>query len=117
MPLTPDEKDTLTALEHQLRADDPALAAALAGGPRRVGRPHEQLLWARQIALLIGALLVLAMFGPVIADQFGTLALGVMTGSLIVPWLITSVRAGSHRPDPASPMRTPKSDERDALTE
>jgi hypothetical protein len=30
MPLTPDEKDMLTALEHRLRTDDPALAAALA---------------------------------------------------------------------------------------
>ena len=39
MPLTP-EKDTLTALEQQLRADDPALAAALARG-LRPAQPHE----------------------------------------------------------------------------
>lgn len=116
MPLTPDEKDTLTALEHQLRADDPVLARSLTRGPRPSRTPVGQLLRAREIALLIVALLVLAAFGPAVEDRSGALGLGLVTSLLIVPWLITSARAAAHRPDPVSTARAPRSDEGDALT-
>lgn len=102
MPLTPDEKDTLTALERQLSTDDPALAAALAHGPRPLPRSRRYLLPARQVALLIGALSVLAVLGSIVADRFGVVGIGVVTASLIVPWLITSARAAAHRHDPVS---------------
>ena len=116
MPLTPDEKDTLTALEHQLRADDPVLARALAHGPRPPRTPGGQVLRAREVALLIVALLVLAVFGPAVEDRSGALGLGVVTSLLIVPWLITSARAAAHRQDPVLTARAPRSDEGDALT-
>lgn len=70
MPLTPDEKDTLTALEQQLRADDPALAAALARGLRPPRRSGGHILPVRQVGLLIGALFVLAALGQAVADRF-----------------------------------------------
>jgi hypothetical protein len=38
MPLTPHERAALTALEHELRADDPALAEALAARARPPAR-------------------------------------------------------------------------------
>jgi hypothetical protein len=110
MPLTPDEKDMLTALEHQLRADDPALAAALAHGPRPPRRSRGHLLAARQIALLIGALSVLAALGSIVADRFGVVGVGVVTASLIVPWLVTSARAAAHRHDPVPAAEPPGPD-------
>ena len=117
MPLTPDEKDTLTALEHQLRADDPVLARALTRGPRPPRTPGGHVLRAREIVLLIVALLVLAVFGSAVEDHAGALGLGAMTSLLIVPWLITSARAAAHRQDSASTARAPRSDEGDALRE
>lgn len=116
MALTPDEKDTLTALEQQLRADDPALAAALARGLRPPRRLAGHILPARQVALLIGALFVLAAFGQAIADRFGVIGIGIITGSLIVPWLVTSDRAVSHGHNAVPTARPHESDERDALT-
>jgi hypothetical protein len=105
MPLTPDERHLLIALEHQLREDDPALAAVLARGPRPPRWSRRDLLLARQIALLLGALLVLAVLGPVVADRFGTAGIGIITGSLIAPWLVSSARAGVRHVDPASGAR------------
>lgn len=117
MPLTPDEKDVLTALEHQLRTDDPALAATLAHGPRSPRRSHGYLLLpARQIALLIGALSVLAVLGSTVADRFGVVGVGVATASLILPWLVTSARAAADHHDSLPTARPSEPDERDALT-
>jgi hypothetical protein len=116
MPLTPDEKDRLTALEHQLSTDDPALAAALAHGPQPPHRSRGHLLLARQIALLIGALSVLAVLGSIVADRFGVVGIGVTTASLILPWLVTSARAASDRHNPLPTARLKEPDERDALT-
>lgn len=114
MPLTPDEKDVLTALEHQLQTDDPALAAALAHGPRSPHRSHGHLLLpARQIALLIGALSVLAALGSIVADRFGVVGVGVVTASLIVPWLVASARAAARGHDPVSTAAPHESDGRD----
>ena len=89
MPLTPDEKDALIALERQLRGDDPALAATLARGPRP---GHAHALLARQIATLLGALLVLVGIGPFVADTFGIIGVGVVTSLVIVPWLVAAAR-------------------------
>jgi hypothetical protein len=113
MPLTPDEKDTLTALERQLRTDDPTLAAALTHGPRPPRGSRVHLLLARQIALLIGALSVLAVLGSIVADRFGVVGIGVVTASLILPWLVMSARAASdhHTPLPTGWPR--ERDERD----
>jgi hypothetical protein len=119
MPLTPAERANLTALEHQLRADDPALAASLAQGPRppRTLRPlGAPILRAREIALLLGALLVLAVLGPPVDDRFGALGLAVTTASLIVPWIIISARAGARRHDPVPATGQLAADDRDAPT-
>ncbi len=116
MPLTPDEKDTLTALERQLSTDDPALAAALANGPQPPPTSRRYLLLAPQIALLIGALSVLAVLGSIVADRLGVVGIGVVTASLIVPWLVTSARAAAYRPDPVSAAGSDESDGRDACT-
>ncbi len=116
MPLTPDEKDVLTALEHQLRTDDPALAAALAHGPRSPHRSHGHRVPARQIALLIGALSVLAALGSIVADRFGVVGIGVVTASLIVPWLVASARAAARRHDPVSTAAPHEPDGRDPRT-
>jgi Flp pilus assembly protein TadB len=116
MPLTPAQKKVLSALEHQLHADDPALAAALAQGPRRPRRSRRSLLPARQIALLIGALCVLAALGSIVADRAGVVGIGVVTAALIVPWLVTSARAAAPRHDPASTAGPHESDGRDPCT-
>jgi len=73
MPLTPDEKQTLTALENQIREDDPALAAILAHGPRPPHSFRGYRLLARQVALLLAALVALAALAPAVADRFGAL--------------------------------------------
>lgn len=106
MPLTPDEKDTLDALEHRLREDDPALAAVLTHGPRPPRRSPGFLLLARQAALLLGALSVLAALGPGVADRFGVAGIGLLTASLIVPWLVMTARARASGSDPTTPDAT-----------
>jgi hypothetical protein len=105
MPLTPDEKDTLTALEHHLREDDPTLAAELARGPRSTRLSRAHVLLARRVALLMGALVVLAALAPVLADRFGTIGIGIVTALLAVTWLVTTARAGARGHDPAPPGR------------
>jgi hypothetical protein len=101
MSLTPDEKDALTALEHHLCKDAPTLAAELARGPRPPCVSGAHILLARRVALLMGALIVLAAFAPVVAERFGTVGIGIATALLAVTWLVTSARpTGAHAPVP-----------------
>jgi hypothetical protein len=87
MPLTPDEKDTLSALEHQLRGRSPAYRGTRARTPgtRRAHPPGTR--------------------GRAVERHAGGAG------------LITSARAALHRQEPASTARAPTSDEDDALTE
>jgi Protein of unknown function (DUF3040) len=105
MPLTPEEKDALTELEQHLREDDPTLAAELARGPGHSTFDCAHVLLARRVAVLIGALVVLAVFAPVVADSFGTIGIGIVSVSLAVTWLLTTARAGARGHDLAPPAR------------
>ena len=96
MPLSPHEERALAALEKELHADDPKLAATLAATPpaRRAFRPSA--------TTAIHALSLVAALGVLIA--VGTLAgnrpviLAVVTVALLVPWLAWTAQSSGRRP-------------------
>ena len=95
MPLSPHEERALAALEEEIHANDPALAAVLAAtlSVRRSFLPSA--------LTTLHVLSLLAALGGLIAA--GTLAgarpvvLAVITAALLVPWLVGTARSPGRR--------------------
>lgn len=111
MPLSPREREILAGIEHQLGANDPALATTfqqtqLPGAP-----------WTRfpvsigHIAVLAVLLVVLAAHPLVV--ELGPLGVGALTVGLIVPWVAAAIRAAIRAPRPAGRSRRPARTGRD----
>ncbi|WP_250550631.1 DUF3040 domain-containing protein [Pseudonocardia sp. H11422] len=98
MALSPREQSTLAAIENGLSATDPALVAAFtrARSPSPVSRLFP--LSARHTGLLILALLTLIVLHP-LALQLGMAGPALLTGMLIVPWIVSASRATKRRYD------------------
>lgn len=111
MSLSPREEQALATLESALRADDPALAAALAATP-----PPWALVRLRHVVSLSAALLVLVVGTALLGTRPGILVTGVVTTALVVPWLLftvrsvagAAVRAAGSRPTPGRDGRRPR---------
>ena len=100
MPLSPREEQALATLEDALRADDPALAAAL--GPTPATAPALPVA-VRHMVLLCGALLVLIVVAVVSGARLGTAGTAAATGVLVVPWLVMTARSAGRAPVRRSP--------------
>ncbi len=94
MSISPRERQILSAIEHELRAEDPALVAALAEAREPVRRRFP--LPAGHLLLLILALLALITVGPLVL-HLGVVALAILTAALIVPWVVSASRAAERR--------------------
>jgi hypothetical protein len=108
MPLSPHEEKALAALEEGLRAEDPAFAAVLeVTPPSSVTRPSlAGPPTMRHILGLLLALLGLIAAGTLFADRPAVLA--VVTGALLLPWLIGTARSTARRAGPAGIVRIRK---------
>lgn len=94
MPLSPREERALAALEEDLRADDPAFAAALAATPpaRRSFLPSTSALHLLSLLAALGGLIAagtLAGGRPVV--------LAAVTAALLLPWLVWTTRSLGRR--------------------
>ncbi|MGH4011430.1 MAG: DUF3040 domain-containing protein [Pseudonocardiaceae bacterium] len=96
MPLSPHEERILAAIENELSEKDPALVATFT----ETLSPSPALRWfplsAHQTCLLILALLVLVTLHTLV-PQLGLAASAILTGILIVPWLVSASRAAERR--------------------
>jgi hypothetical protein len=96
MPLSRREQQILAGIENELGEDDPALAATLTQA-----RPPASF-WQRfplsrgRTGLLILALLTLVVLHS-LALELGAVGLGILTAALIVPWMVSTSRAGGGR--------------------
>jgi hypothetical protein len=95
MQLPPRERRILAAIEDELQRSDPVLAVTLARWPSSLRRRFP--LSRAHVCLLFLALLALVLLHS-IALELGTAGLGILTGALILPWLISASRANSTVP-------------------
>lgn len=96
MPLSPHEERALAALEEELHADDPALAAALAATPSAGRSFRPPALTTLHVLSLLAALGALIAAGTVAGAQ--PVVLAVVTVVLLVPWLVWTARPVGRRP-------------------
>jgi Protein of unknown function (DUF3040) len=95
MPLSPHEQRVLAGIENELDEDDPALAATLRyGRPPSLIRP-EVPFWAGQLWVLTLVLGALALHPLVL--QLGVAGVGLLTGALVLPWLLNAARSARAR--------------------
>ena len=93
MPLSPREEEALATLEAELRATDPALAAALdSEQPPRSSLlvPTRNALFA--LVALVAALLGLITASTLLGDRLGPAATGALTLAMLVPWFVVATR-------------------------
>jgi hypothetical protein len=93
MPLSPQEERALAALEEELHADDPALAAVLAATPSARPSYLPSARTTLHVLSLLAALGALIAAGTLVGDR--PMVLAVVTAALLVPWLVWV--AGSRR--------------------
>lgn len=92
MPLSPREQRILAAIENELGDKDPALVATLTN-TRLPSSPLQRFpLPARQVYLLILALLALVIVHWVVPG-LGPAGSVILTGALIAPWMVSASRA------------------------
>ena len=96
MPLSPREQRILTGIENELGEKDPALAATFTRAPLPASSWRRFPLSAVHTCLLIAALLTLVVLHP-LALKLGAAGLGILTGVLILPWLVSASRAAERR--------------------
>jgi Protein of unknown function (DUF3040) len=94
MSLSPYEQRALAALEENLRADDPTFAAVLAA-PAAPTASVPSALRARDVLTLLVALGGVITAGVLAAGRPAVLA--VVTGALLVPWLVVVARSAARR--------------------
>jgi len=96
MPLSPREQRILAAIENDLSAEDPTLVATFT--KTRSPSPVLQRLplSARHTCLLILALLALVILHTLV-PQLGMAGSAILTGMLIVPWIVSAARAAKWR--------------------
>lgn len=96
MPLSPHEQRILTAIENELSEKDPTLVATFIN--TRWSSPALQRfpLSARHTGLLILVLLALVLLHTLV-PQLGLAGLAILTGMLIVPWIVNASWATRRR--------------------
>ncbi len=96
MPLSPREHRILAAIENELSEKDPTLVATFT----ETQLPSPVLQWfplsTRQTCLLILALLALVGLHTLV-PQLGLAGSAILTGMLIVPWIVSASRAAERR--------------------
>ena len=100
MPLTAREQRILAAIEDELGHGNPGLVAAL-----RSGRPPSPIrqqvpFWAGQLWVLTALLGALAVH-PLLFE-LGVAGVGLLTGALVLPWLVTAARSAQRPADGAA---------------
>jgi len=94
MTLSRREQEILDEITDGLTAQDPALVADFVW-PRPRVRPRLPVpLSLREVGLLVLALVVLILVSPA-AGEFGATGTAIVTGALIVPWLMMSTRSAA----------------------
>ena len=94
MRLSPRERRTLAVIEDELERDDPGLATTFAETRLPLSFRQRFPLSKVHACLLIVALLTLVLLHS-IALGLGPVGMGVLTGVLILPWLISASRANT----------------------
>jgi len=94
MRLSPRERRILATIEDELQRDDPALAVAFAETRLPSLSRQRFPLSTAHVCLLVLALLTLILLHS-IALGLGPAGSGVLTGALILPWLISASRANA----------------------
>jgi hypothetical protein len=92
MRLSLRERRILAKIEEELEINDPALAVTFAETRLKASFWRRLLLLEAHVCLLVLALLTLVLLHSV-ALGLGPAGLGVLTGALILPWLISASRA------------------------
>lgn len=115
MPLSPREQRILAAIENELSEKDPTLVATFT--ETRSPSPVLQRfpLSSGHTYLLILALLALVILHTLV-PQLGLAGSAILTGVLIVPWIVSASRAAERRYDnvPRTPQTGPA--DQDVLT-
>jgi hypothetical protein len=96
MSLSPREQRILAGIENELGEKDPALAATFTQARLPASFWQRFPLSARHTCLLVLALLTLVVLHR-FALELGAVGLGILTGALIVPWIISASRAAGRR--------------------
>ena len=94
MRLSPRERRILAAIEDELERKDPALAVTFAETRLPLSFRQRFPLSKAHVCLLFLALLTVVLLHSV-ALGLGPAGLGVLTGALILPWLISASRANT----------------------
>ena len=94
MRLSPRERRILAAIEDELESNDSTLAATFTESRLPLSLRQRFPLSKAHVYLLVFALLTLVLVQS-IALRLGPVGLGVLTGSLILPWLISASRANT----------------------
>jgi hypothetical protein len=94
MRLSARERRILAAIEDELERNDPALAVTFAETRLPLSFRQRFSLSTAHVCLLVLALLTLVLLHS-IALGLGPAGLGVLTGALILPWLISASRANT----------------------
>ncbi len=96
MPLSSREQEILAAIENELSENDPILVATFTEtrSPSPVLQRFPQL--ARHTYLLILALLALVILHALV-PQLSLAGSAILTGMLIVPWIVSASRAAERR--------------------
>jgi Protein of unknown function (DUF3040) len=112
MSLSRREEEALATLEKALRADDPTLAAVLDAPPSSL---CSSLISVRHVVHLFAALLVLVLVTALFGARLGVLGTAAVTGVLVLPWLVLTVRSAARgarraarRPSRRTGRRTPR---------
>ena len=94
MRLSPRERRTLAVIEDELERDDPALATTFAETRLPLSFRQRFPLSKAHVCLLFLVLLAVVLLHS-IALGLGPAGMGVLTGVLILPWLISASRANT----------------------
>ena len=94
MRLSPRERRILATIEDELERNDPALAVTFAETRLPLSFRQRFPLSTARVGLLVLALLTLILLHSV-ALGLGPAGSGVLTGALILPWLISASRANT----------------------
>lgn len=106
MPLSPREQRILVAIENELGDKDPALAATLTNTRLPSSVLQRFPLPARQVCLLILALLALVIM-HILMPGMSPAGSAILTGALIAPWMVSASRAARRR---CCDVPTPRTD-------
>ena len=94
MTLSRREEEILDEIADRLAEQYPVLIAEFARSRPRVRSRLPVPLSVREVALLVLALVVLILVSPVVGE-FGATGTAIVTGALIVPWLMISARSAA----------------------